>query len=755
MPKKIYLSVSHTKIRKKADGQPVTGFSVKSFDLENNADVDALKQLFQERLYSTNAWGNPKPFDQKSGCTGSCNKNNYHGMYGIVIDIDEPGMTLEKARTEFQPFIHIIHTSSSHQVDKPDKGGKIDRFRVILPFEPNADGSPHFSKPADADKLFEYLKRRYSYADVSMYERGRKLYPFAGEDRSLYQFYYNADGKYIIFAPEEINAEMKTVPANIKRPVGRTQARRKPHDKGSNFYIKYNATTHEPYYSPAGEEYLMPDEVIRANVNNRWTDVPFQKLKEQMQLADIKKVTTFCNHCDDLISQSASAFIYVDFYGFFVMECTHCKSKKTAQYRWREYPVSSAMFSQNKKIYEIRIKSAEHIGPHEVSIEEWKSDAEAKFAIQVVKKKRFFLSSNFTINYYSDPEMSATMPTYQLDFPGNKIDIVYPIREPEVEENAFIDAYLDDVFGPYAEFIKNWLALYTYTNYQSLPVLVLAGGRGSGKNTFVQMVGDIFPMLWAQWTGDRERFNSYYTKKLLWIDENAFGDKRSQYDEIKYLTGNEYITVEEKYLPKYRVRNNTKVILTTNDFRPLAVKNEEAPASDKDNNFFFFELRSLDSEKRDRALGKKLSERIGYYCRTVLKARYEAIIASLDPRCRYMIPCPITEFSNRVYGMAKTEIEHIVDELTPMLAAKAEKYITYNELRSMLKEIGIVTSNANVKQYLTALQHRRILSIDEVRTKARRLGFEILVSSDIVNSMDEEEEGEMVDETLFNARIAG
>ncbi len=749
MPKKIYLSVSHTKIRKKADGQYVTGFRVRSFDLENTADVDALKQLFQERLYSTNAWGKPKPSDQKFGCTGSCNKNNYHGMYGIVIDIDEPGMTLEKARIEFQPFIHILHTSSSHQFDKPDKGGKIDRFRVILPFEANADGAPHFSKPADADKLFDYLKLRFPYADVSMYERGRKLYPFAGEDRSLYQFYCNVDGKYISFTPEEIDEGLKKVSVHRDRPVKRDQVRRKPHDKSSNFYIKYNATTHDPYYSPSGEEYLMPDEMIRVNVDGRWTDIPFQKLKEHMQLVDLKKVTAFCNHCDDRNSQSASAFIYVDFYGFYVMECTHCKSKKEIQYRWREYPVSNAMFSQNKKIYEIRIKSAEHIGPHEVSIEEWKNDEEARFAIQVVKKKRFFLSSNFTINYYSDPAMSAEIPSYDLNFPENKIDIVYPIRESEIEDNAFIDAYLDEVFGPYAEFIKDWLALFTYTNYQSLPVLVLIGGRGTGKNTFVQMVGDIFPRLWAQWTGDRERFNSYYTKKLLWIDENAFGDKRSQYDEIKFLTGNEHITVEEKYLPKYRVQNNIKVILTTNDYKPLAVKNEEAPTSEKDNNFFFFELKSMHPDKRDRMMGKKLDERIGHYARTELKTRFEAIQEHLDLRCRYMIPCPITEVSHRVYGMAKTEIEHIVDELTPLMEARAGDYITYHEFRSLLKSMDIVTNNANVKQYLTAMQHRGILGIEEVRTKNRRLGFEILVKADSRDMM-EGVEGEMV-----NKRIAG
>jgi len=752
MPKKIYLSVSRKKIRRKAEGQYVTGFDVKSYDLEKSTDIDLLRQLFQEKLYSTNAWGNPKPFDKKLGCAGSCEKKNYVGMHGIVIDIDEPGMTLEKARTEFQPYIYILHTSSGHQVDKPEKGGKIDRFRVILPFESDANAMPHYRNPADADKLYEFLKQRYSYADISMYERGRKLYPFAGEDRSLYQFYCNADGKYIAFTQEEINDGLKLTPTRQSQ-LG-NKAKRKPHDKGSNFYVKYNVTTHEAYYSPTGDEYLMPDEVVRACVDSRWTDLPFQAIKEHMQLAGLNKITTYCNHCDDLLSQSASAFVYVDFGGFYIMECTHCRSRKEPQYRWREYPVSSAMFSQNKKIYEIRIKSAEHIGPHEVSSEEWKNVAEADYAIQAIKKKRFFLSTNFTINYYSDPTMTARIPSYKLNFTGNKIDIVYPVRESQIEENQFIDSYLDDVFGVYSDFIKDWLALYTYSNYVTMPVLILAGGRGSGKNTFVQMVGDIYNMLWAQWTGDRERFNSYYTKKLLWIDENAFGDKRSQYDEIKYLTGNEYITVEEKYLPKYRVRNNIKVILTTNDFRPLAVKNDEAPTSEKDNNFFFYELKPLDPEKRDRTLGQKLADRIGHYCRTELKGRYEAIVTNPDHRCRYMIPCPITEFSDRVYGMAKTDVELTIEELIPVLEARAGGYITYHELRGLLKDMGIVTNFTNVKQYLTALQHKKVLSIEEVRTKARRLGYEILVKTENPSAV-EDIEGPMIDEDLYNDRMTG
>ncbi len=750
MSKLINLSISKQTIRRKIQGKSVTGFTVNSFDLEKASDVDSLEKMFKQNLYSNNVWGNPKPADADIGCTGSCLKENYLGMHGIVLDIDEPGMTIEQAIDAFRDYIYLIHTTSSHKVDKPDKGGVIDRFRIILPFEPNPDGSPYYENVADADRLYEFLTNKYPFADSATYERARKYYPFAGDDRSLYQFYFNADGNYISFAEKEIAAGTK------RKPKMRLNPDRK---KGNDFHIRCNVTTGESYYSPSGEEYLMPDEIIDAYVDGEWRDWTFQALKEKMLLDGLDKVTTFCNRCDDHDSQSPSAFIYVDFRGFFHMECTHCKSKgnNVSQYSWREYPISDAMFSQNKKIYEIRIKSAEHIGPHEVSREEWKNNDEANFAIQTIKKRKFFLSSNFTINYYSDPSMISSVPEYHLCFQQNKIDIAYPVIDTVIDDNAFVDAYLDDVFGKYSSFIKDWLALYVYSNYISLPVLVLVGGRGSGKNTFVQMVGDIYPMLWAQWTGDRERFNSYYTKKLLWIDENSFGDKRSQYDEIKYLTGNQYITVEEKYLPRYRVQNNIKVILTTNDFRPLAVKNEEAPTSEKDNNFFFYEFKPVDPDKRDRTLGQKLCERIGYYCRTELKRRYDDVLANADNKCRYMIPCPITEYSDKVYVMAMTDVDLSIEDLIPMLSNRCNRHIKYGELRQLLKDEGIVTNNTNVKHYLTALQHKKILSYEETRKNSQRLGYEILVFNNnrVINyPFDDYDDSTMVDEDLYSDLIA-
>ena len=62
---------------------------------------------------------------------GIRNKNNFVRADWLGLDFDE-GMSLKDSLIEFEPFLHIIGTTKSHQVDK---GGKVcDRFRVLLKF---------------------------------------------------------------------------------------------------------------------------------------------------------------------------------------------------------------------------------------------------------------------------------------------------------------------------------------------------------------------------------------------------------------------------------------------------------------------------------------------------------------------------------------------------------------------------------------------------------------------------------------------
>ncbi|HDQ00745.1 MAG TPA: hypothetical protein ENN22_16400 [bacterium] len=158
MPNKFNLSVNNNRIQSKSEGRALTGFNVKSFDLENPDEITILKEIFQSNCYSNNQLTEPKDKDKADGYQGSCLLKNYVGMHGIVLDIDEPGLTIDDAKERFKDYVYLIHTSSSHQVDIPDKGGSIDRFRIILPFEPQENDEPHYNNKSDADRLYNFLK---------------------------------------------------------------------------------------------------------------------------------------------------------------------------------------------------------------------------------------------------------------------------------------------------------------------------------------------------------------------------------------------------------------------------------------------------------------------------------------------------------------------------------------------------------------------------------------------------------------------
>ena len=275
MSKKLILSVNDQKIQRKSEGAPLTGFNIKTFD---SSDVDELKELFQSNCYSNNQWGNPKPGDKKQGYHGSANNNNYVGMHGVILDVDEPGLNIDEAKEKFKDYFYIIHTSSGHQVNKPEKGGIVDRYRIILPFEPRFDNEPYYVSNKDTDQLHSFLKWKYSFSDPTVFQRARKLYPFAGQDRSLYQFHVN-DGKYIAFSLDEIQrgldeSNKKTMvvqaDANVERKRIEQEKHRIQQSIDNEKKTQINITTGEAYYSPSGEEYLIPDEVIKAKIGDAW-----------------------------------------------------------------------------------------------------------------------------------------------------------------------------------------------------------------------------------------------------------------------------------------------------------------------------------------------------------------------------------------------------------------------------------------------------------------------------------------------------
>jgi len=246
---------------------------------------------------------------------------------------------------------------------------------------------------------------------------------------------------------------------------------------------------------------------------------------------------------------------------------------------------------------------------------------------------------------------------YEFDSSTGNITVRVKALPINIKDNTFVEDYLDSVFGIYKSFIKEWLAVYVYTNYTKLPTIILTGERGVGKNTFAESVLAIFPSL-SEIAKDLEgTFNGYVEKKLLLIDESASNGK-SQYQLLKSLSGQKEMTLNEKFKVKYKVKNNLNIIFLSNDELPIYVERDEIPASDQNNQFFVYRLQPHSTFDAD--LQQKLIDSLGHYIRTELKSIFNNLNMT---GYRYSIAVPITDEEKKLFNNSVTDIEDEADRI--------------------------------------------------------------------------------------------
>jgi hypothetical protein len=213
------------------------------------------------------------------------------------------------------------------------------------------------------------------------------------------------------------------------------------------------------------------------------------------------------------------------------------------------------------------------------------------------------------IDYVSD--IAAKDAFYEVDKGSGVITAHHPAIPVNISDNSYVDQYLTDRFGCHKDFMKEWLAVYCHSNYRKLPSLIFSGGRGTGKSTFAEIMGEIYPTMSFQWSGNEEGFTYEVEKKLLIVEENI-SDKVSQYKTLKKYTGQKYATVKKKFKDPYQVRNNVNIVLLSNELIPLYVSREELPTDTKNNQFFVYEFPGLPGNI-DPDLQEKILSRLGNY----------------------------------------------------------------------------------------------------------------------------------------------
>ena len=488
-------------------------------------------------------------------------------------------------------------------------------------------------------------------------------------------------------------------------------------------------------------EYLQYEDKLSVKIDNNWIESDLLTLQEQLLNHD-EQFQAICPTC-----KSENGIIEKDIFDKICFRCDDCKK------RMREYPIAPGMFSYKAKIYQVEMRNGKFGSMELLKKENFYSGGEYEFVQGVLlTPKNKFLDDNFQIRRLGSANFEKL--DYELNFDENALAFKYPALPVEKKDNDFINAWLDEMFGRYSDFIKNWLAMYSYTNYLMLPVIVLSGPRASGKTTFAEVVGEIFPNLLGFWSGVTGNFNEEFKKKLLIVDENKNADKSEQYTAIKEITGKKTQKINEKFTPEYYVPNNINIIITTNDARPVFLKWKEEPETDNTNNFFIYRVPAVSAEKIDNQLQQKIKERLGHYVRSELKIRYEKLASVRRSNCRYTLNAPITNFARELFVSSRTGIEIESEILAEVLVRgiekygeiqfsdgstrrlpeiqwhstiwKGDKYVMPSQIHELIKKLHLNETRSK-KAYINALVEMEVITANnDYHTTHKRYGHKII-----------------------------
>ena len=231
-----------------------------------------------------------------------------------------------------------------------------------------------------------------------------------------------------------------------------------------------------------------------------------------------------------------------------------------------------------------------------------------------------------------------------------------------------IENFLFDLFEEYTPFIKQWLALYTFTNFKPTPTLVLFGPRGTGKSKFAELVSNIYPNMATDWNGEDNHFTPEYRKKCLVIEENTKLSKK-QYRTLKKVSGSATLLVNEKNEKPYEVRNNTNLILISNNPLPMYVESSELPTNKLQNQFFVYRFGNK-IENPDPNILDDIKEHLGAWIQTELRQIWEGM--TLEGR--YSIPVPITQWERKLFENNVTRLEDAAKDFLDDLLGELRKY---------------------------------------------------------------------------------
>jgi hypothetical protein len=633
-------------------------------------------------------------------------KANVKAIHNIILDFDTGHPSLQDflILAKDYRFCWICHTTVNHQKNKIDPetkeeilGTAKDKFRVIIPLlEPISE-----AELEAAAKVWTSTKR-FPTLDPTSFQGSR--YFMVNPEAEVHIHDRLADTETGQLSEELLNFMDPFGPGMISKSLKRNRVNRIK--KVQTFEQNKEELAKKGKYF-----YYIPELVV---TDAKGEEYFVQNIENKTQI--------FCPFCDPAERQHAGKHnAFVD-YNKVSQQYIYCSSEDVTYWADETPEVierkCERFWSYNTSVYEAGmvsdVFSLENISEKKfyVKVEAVNKETKQEYYNHLVTNKHLHRLNR--IDNIGD--ISVDESTFEFDkFSGN-ILVKIKAMPARIQDNHFIESYLESVFGQYKDFIKQWLAVYTYTNYIKLPTLILTGDRGVGKNTFAESIQDIFPAL-SEIAKDLEGdFNPFAEKKLLIIDESASNGKL-QYQLLKKFSGQKTLEVNNKYVRQYQVRNNLNIIFLSNDELPIYVARDEIPTDTRNNQFFVYHMKphvGFDATLQDRIIA-----RLGHYVRTELKKVFDSL--NLD-KYRYAIDVPITPEELKLFNNSVTDIEAEADRIIEYIETHIGdptwwciKFANKGLLPSSFFDDTIQNSRVNKVKVIQNLQKRGYLTNDPVK----------------------------------------